>query len=861
MKNHLVSLVVSCLLTLGALGQARAQAPDSTELIPVALVLRGVGQTELTVFTSGNTAYVPVTALFTFLKINTTYIPGQQRVEGYYITADSKYVLDASNRTATARGKVVALGPGDIRVQGTDLYMRADLYDQLFGLQLAYSARRLEIVLKTKEELPVFLERARELARKRKRGLYEVPQADYVAPRRLLPFSFGRLDYLLSSQISRSGTPRQTYSFHVGNQLLGGDFDGRVNGAVRTKLTARDATARLRYAFLTSSIVRQILIGDVFTGGLVPSSVWGAEITNRPAPRRYLFATEDIDGSIQTGGIADFYFRGTLSDYQKGDNDGSYSFSTPVTYGVSNYTVKQYDQYGVEREIEYRIIVPPTMLPPGQVEYSLVGGSLRFLDDKFYGDGTVQWGVNPYLTMGAGFDVYNGDNLYSSRRVHPFFTTTGRLTQLLTGDFVVSPTAYSRGILTVTYPSSAGASIDYTWYNRNPFYNPRNIRNDVNATVSIPIRESIHRLNLDLLARQTLFETGRDRVLQASIGGQFGIFSPRLTHRRTYRDREMYYDLEAYTSASLGVRASGGFFFRGTTRYYHNAGGFRDLQLEFSRRFTKEFWIQFFYNKSFITQGAIAGVQLVYYFPFALLRSIVSGGGSGLRTTESVSGSLGYSAEAGDFYLDYLGNRVGFGGILINPFVDANNNGIRDPGEEELEKAKIQASSMFGNQPLKYIPGSGFGLKHTLPYEEYTMTVDPEYFDNPLWIPKYNTISVISEPNQFRQIDLPIVFGGVIQGKVQGTVNGKTVPVEGITITLQSVAAEDGTVAYKKVGISFSTGEFEFIGVPPGKYKLSIEDSQIQILGYRTDQSSKSIEVISKPDGDEINDMNFELIK
>jgi hypothetical protein len=860
MKRYLILLSVSILLAFGLLGEARGQSADSTEAIPVQLTVRGVGKAELIVYAQGNTVFVPVVELFTFLRLNATFNPQNRSVEGFYITPDSKYIVDGANRTASVRDRVVALGAGDFLVRGTDVYLRAELYDQLFALQLTYFPRRLEIVLKTKENLPVFLERARELARRRKGELFAVPTAEYTAPRKVSLFSLGRLDYLFSNQLSRYGSPRQSYSLHLGNQLLGGDFDGRVNGTVRTPLTSRDATARLRYAFLSNSYVRQIYLGDVFTGGLVPSSVWGAEITNRPAPRRYLFGTEDLDGTLQTGGVADFYFRGVLSDYQKGDADGNYSFTTPLIYGASNYEVKQYDAYGIERQIEYRIIVPPTMLPTGEVQYSLVGGKLRYLDNQFYGNGSVQWGVNPYLTLGTGFDIYDGTNPYSGRTVHPFFTTTGRLTQTLIGDFTVAPTAYSRGVLSLTYPSSAGGTISYAWYNRNPFYNPRSIKTDGAATVSIPIRSNLQRLNLDLLVRETIFESGRDRILQASLGGQFGALSPRLTHRRTWRDRDFYHDIEAYTTASVGFRASGGFFFRGQTRYYHYGGGFRDLRLEFSRRFTKEFWLQIFFDKSFLTQSAIAGVQLVYYFPFTLLRTIVSGGGAtGIRTSESVSGSFGYSAEVGEFYFDYLSNRVGFGGILVNPFVDVNNNGIHDEGEESLEKAKISASTMFGNQPLKYIPGSGFGLKHTLPYEEYIMTIDPEYFDNPLWIPKYTSIAVVSEPNMFREVDLPIVFGGIIRGRVEGGTATNVIPLEGVTVTLQTDAPEEGKEPYKKVGISFSTGEFEFIGVPPGRYRISVDNAQIGLLGYRTTEPVKTLEVVSKPDGDEINDVNFIL--
>ena len=93
--------------------------------------------------------------------------------------------------------------------------------------------------------------------------------------------------------------------------------------------------------------------------------------------------------------------------------------------------------------------------------------------------------------------------------------------------------------------------------------------------------------------------------------------------------------------------------------------------------------MQLFYERSFITNNTFAGLQFALYFPFALFRAQVGASESGgLRSTQSVSGSIGFSPETGDLYFDYLASRVGFGGIVVQPYVDANGNDVHDPGEE-----------------------------------------------------------------------------------------------------------------------------------------------------------------------------------
>ena len=105
------------------------------------------------------------------------------------------------------------------------------------------------------------------------------------------------------------------------------------------------------------------------------------------------------------------------------------------------------------------------------------------------------------------------------------------------------------------------------------------------------------------------------------------------------------------------------------------------------------------------------------------------------------------------------------------------------------------------------------------------------------------------------------LWNDIVRGRIEAGAAPNVVPVEGVTVTLEAEAPEEGKEFYKKVGISFSTGEFEFIGVPPGRYRISISDAQISLLGYRTDQASRIFEVVSKPDGDEIDNVSFMLIR
>ena len=76
-----------------------------------------------------------------------------------------------------------------------------------------------------------------------------------------------------------------------------------------------------------------------------------------------------------------------------------------------------------------------------------------------------------------------------------------------------------------------------------------------------------------------------------------------------------------------------------------------------------------------------------------------------------------------------------------------------------------------------------------------------------------------------------------------------------------AVNATSAAVRFKASAITYSTGEFEFIAVPPGKYIVAMNERLITDLGYKTAQISLDVEVQVKPEGDEINGVNFFLVK
>ena len=203
------------------------------------------------------------------------------------------------------------------------------------------------------------------------------------------------------------------------------------------------------------------------------------------------------------------------------------------------------------------------------------------------------------------------------------------------------------------------------------------------------------------------------------------------------------------------------------------------------------------------------------------------------------------------------------GAILMNAYVDHNDNGQRDPGEELLPDVKFKAYSPRVASTATYTP-KGLLLTNIEPYQDYIATIDQKnVFEDPLYIPKYQTISITGEPNILKVVEFPVLVGGNVHGTILlKRSNGSPTPVEGIPVTIRaksSIKEIGAPKPYTKTIKTFSTGEIQFVTVPPGTYEVFIDPTDLNLYGFKTTQSSREITVSAKPEGDQIDGVDFML--
>jgi hypothetical protein len=459
-----------------------------------------------------------------------------------------------------------------------------------------------------------------------------------------------------------------------------------------------------------------------------------------------------------------------------------------------------------------------------------------------------------------------------STHVFPGLNLTARLTDHLIGDALISPNALMRGSLDLILPSLVGGSLSFTKFKDGRLFNPRGALNELFGQVTVPISLDGERLLFDVSATQTILRPARERNIAASFSAFMGLISPRVITQygwvHSYTEPVGTSLVFHETEPSIRLRLPANLFVSAATPFDHLAGRIRNLRLDLALQPAPSLLLEFQYDRNLLVGSSIARFSLQYVFPFTRVIMGATSTGDGPFYDQSVTGSLGAAPAVGEMFFDNTATRAGFGGIIAVPFIDENVNGKRDHGEDILSSARLNASTIGeAGAQLTPVAGAGWVITRAIPYQKYMIQLDQKSLDNPLWLPRYHVVEVSAAPGSFSLVEIPVVIGGAIRGAVM-VLKSPTLQagVENARVFIEEQISDDELARlrrprFKRTVETFSTGDYEVIGVPPGNYTISLDGPQLVSMGLQRNQLSRSITVVAKPDGDIVEGVSFVVIE
>ncbi|MBD3615482.1 MAG: SPOR domain-containing protein [Gracilimonas sp.] len=861
------SLLVIVVLCLGFQSTALQAQNNNSNDIEVYLDFRhrGIINSVVISYYKNDEFFLPVSELFSLFQIDHT-VNGLV-IDGKFGVEQISYQINFETNRIRFGDTSIPLTTDDYLIKEIDSYLRADVFHEAFGLDFTIDFNNLSLNLETERELPAVEQAIRNQRRRladENRFQQERYELRYDRERPFLDGGF--VDYNLSANMNSN---QNVYNFNtnLGLQVYGGDLQGSIFGSYSENFTNfATNNLRWRYMYRDQPWLTKLTIGQTTTDGFARNAYTGVRLSNEPIEPRRLFDEFEVQGNTIPQSEVELYLNNALIDFQQADELGNYRFLTPITYGSSQLDLKIYGPTGQIIERSNRIQVPFTFQPSGVFNYTINAGKL---DNPIFGEtsqdltaqGTGAYGITDWLTAKVGVEYYQGYH-----ESLPTFTSS--LSSRIMTNYILTLEAatdvYYRGLLNVIYPNSASFSFDYTDFTEGfSIYNPSNDDKRMVASIFYPFNFGGLPFNLRASTFSRIRPNASSTTFRVDANSRIGKLNLRLGYSDRYVGRVDLLNPTniAYleTSATYNITRNRnlpvylrGAFLRGQARYQPTFNRFESAEILISQNVFDQGQLQLSFGRNFTGNYNSLRFSLIVDFNKVRTSSTYSNIRSSGNFTQNVRGSIGYDTNYNNTIFTSR-EQVGRSGTAIQLYVDNNSNGIFDNDDQTIEENAVRVQRSGATSVLK---NGVLYLTQMQPYFYYNMELNKSVIKNPMLVPEFEKFGLITDPNRFKKVEIPFYMSGVIEGLVaQQLLNGDTRGVAGLRVLLTQTNGD-----FDKEMRTFSDGSFYNYEVPPGRYRVEVDSSQLDILQSKSIPESIEFEVEPIAEGDFVEGLQILLV-
>lgn len=840
------SVVLFFLLTVFLPAEAEAQEFPGYDEIAIYLEVPGLGGTEMVVVIKGEAVFLPVTDLFDFLNIRNIPTPDMTSISGFFINPDAEYHISRTDHLITYQGRRTGIEPGALIRTETNLYLRADYFGRVFGLDCLFSFRSLSVKVTSQIELPMIREMRLEAMRRNLTRLKGEFQADTLIGRKYPLFQLGVADWSVIATEEINGTSDARINLSLGGMIAGGEATAALYYNSLQPFSHKQQYYQWRYVNNDFAPVRQIMAGKIATQATssIYNPVVGVQFTNNPSTYRRSFGSYTLSDQTEPGWIVELYVNNVLVDYVKADASGFYKFEVPLVYGNSVVQTKFYGPWGEERTREQTISIPFNFLPKNTFEYKVSAGLVEDTLLSRFSRASFNYGIARRLTAGAGIEYLSS---VASGPAMPYVNASWSLFNnlLLSGEYTYG--VRTRGTLSYRLPSNLQLDVNYAWYEKDQKAINLNYLEELKAVVSMPLRfgkfSTYQRLSMHHIVLPGSSYTTGEWLFSGSLRG---VSTNLTTYGIFVEDAEPNF----YSNLSLALRLPKGFVIMPQAQYGYTRNKLFSAKVGMYKYVLKHGFLNLSLEQNFMSNMRMAELGFRYDFSFAQAGASVRQADNRTSFVQYARGSLIYDRKS-----EFLGtdNRtnVGRGGIAIIPYLDLNSNGVRDAGEPKAIGLNLRVNAGRVHKNEKDTTIVILGLE---PYTQCFVDLDPNSFDDITWRLSVNTLSVAVDPNIIKTVELAVNVVGEATGTVMLERDGER---RGIGRIIVSIFNRNN----RQIGrtLTEDDGYFSYFGLVPGSYHVRIDTTQISRLGMVSEPDSIPFTISYGPDGDIVRNLNFTL--
>ncbi len=806
---------------LAGAGAAAGQDPQLEPLL-VELQLGRITSRTVPAYRNGDAALIPLYQFFDLAEIRAQperdgglaalLQPGNVRVS-----------VRPARREVEVDGRTIRLFPPELVVRDGEIYLSSAVLGRLFQTQWEVNWQELTVTLVETHALPI----ARRIQREALAAARLAPEGQLRRPELLYPverpwWDGAALDYSFLVP-SESGAGGGAYSVGGGLDLLGGSLPARVqnDGPSRAGRTRVDAS--WSGVWRGGTLVRQLRLGDGISTGPRFRSLRGVALTNAPFTRPAILGDLPYAGTLGPGWQVEAYRGGRLIAFDSVNTLGQYTIDVPLQYGENPVDFVAYGPFGEVRQFNRTYRVATDVIPAGRVEYGLSAGECRV--DRCAGTANLDLrvGIARRWTVSAGVDRFWRDG--AGDLTHPYAAATGGIGTAIGVQVEAVKDAVVRGALRIEPHADLQLSAEFTRFARGveaPILTPEGRRRQVTLTGFWRPFTRHGAFFLDGVFDRAVDADGTATGgrLGASLqrGGLRLLPSVRVTRVAPLAGAAATRTTLVLNSILLPLRGRGLLDDVGARTTLETGGS---LEPEtgsafLNRRIGRWFRAELGAAWSRGSRGATLTAFLAAELPGLRASSTVTrpaAGEPGTTASHFVQGALIY-----DRGLRALaaapGPALARGGLSGRVFMDLDDDGVWSPREPVIRGVRVQVGIGSATSSER----GEYRIWDVTPWEPTYVTVDTTTLPSPLWVPAHGAVLVEPNPNRFRELDIPILPGGVIEGSVLREGPGGERPVPAAELVLRHL--KSGTTRRL---LTFGDGSFYLIGVRPGEYELALD--------------------------------------
>ncbi|MEX2435524.1 MAG: hypothetical protein WD735_02505, partial [Balneolaceae bacterium] len=398
--------------------------------------------------------------------------------------------------------------------------------------------------------------------------------------------------------------------------------------------------------------------------------------------------------------------------------------------------------------------------------------------------------------------------------------------------------AFYRASASVIYPSNTSINLDYTYFNtQGGIYNPGRNLSSLRLNLFTPFQlgslplflrwsfsneerenSTISRYRVDLNSR-----LGRANIRLGYRDSQIGRIS--LSPSNTARiNSSVTYN---FSRGRLTPSLLRGIFARVQMNYIPSISEIEDVDFQISRNILNRGRVQVSAGRNFLGDFNLFQFSLTFDFNAVRTNTSIRSSRNSSTFTQSVRGSAGFDSNH-DKVIFSNRQQAGRSAVAVRMFVDNSGTGSYDPETDEIiPENAIRIDRAGGNiinkEGITYI-------SQLQPYRQYNMSVNKGSVNNPLLVPELERFSIITDPNQYKLIEIPFYMSGIIDGMVNRKTETGKEGLGGMRLFLNQVNTAEGVEPYSEEIRTFSDGSFYAYEIPPGDYQLEPDPSQLNFL-------------------------------